>query len=126
MRYRSNQRILFFIIRYFLYLHFKCYPLSSFPLQKPPIPSPLTLLTNPPTPVSWSWHSPILGHRAFTEPRTSPPIDDRQGHPLLHMQLKPWVPPCVLFGWWFSPWELWGRLVGCYCCLTLYCEPAPV
>ena len=17
-------------------------------------------------------------------------------------------PPCVLFGWWFSPWELWG------------------
>jgi len=24
------------------------------------------------------------------------------------MQLEPWVPPCVLFGWWFSPWELWG------------------
>jgi hypothetical protein len=24
------------------------------------------------------------------------------------MWLKPWVPPCVLFGWWFSPWELWG------------------
>ena len=28
--------------------------------------------------------------------------------PLLHMRLEPWVPPCVLFGWWFSPWELWG------------------
>jgi hypothetical protein len=30
------------------------------------------------------------------------------------MKLEPWVPPCVcvLFGWWFSPWELWGvRLV---------------
>jgi hypothetical protein len=26
---------------------------------------------------------------------------------LLHMWLEPWVPPCVLFGWWFSPWELW-------------------
>jgi hypothetical protein len=25
----------------------------------------------------------------------------------LHMQLESWVPPCVLFGWWFSPWELW-------------------
>jgi hypothetical protein len=24
------------------------------------------------------------------------------------MQLDPWVPPCVLFGWWFSAWELWG------------------
>jgi hypothetical protein len=29
-------------------------------------------------------------------------IDAWQGHPLLHMQLEPWVPPCVLFGWWFS------------------------
>ena len=24
------------------------------------------------------------------------------------MQLEPWVSPCVLFGWWFSPWEFWG------------------
>ena len=24
------------------------------------------------------------------------------------MQLEPWVPLCVLFGWWFSLWELWG------------------
>ena len=25
------------------------------------------------------------------------------------MQLEPWVPLCVFFGWWwFSPWELWG------------------
>jgi hypothetical protein len=24
------------------------------------------------------------------------------------MRLEPWVPPCVFFGWWFSPWELWG------------------
>jgi hypothetical protein len=24
------------------------------------------------------------------------------------MQLESWVPPCILFGWWFSPWELWG------------------
>jgi hypothetical protein len=41
--------------------------------------------------------------------RTSvfPPTDDWQDHPLLHMQLEPWVPPCVLFGWWFSPWDFW-------------------
>jgi hypothetical protein len=24
------------------------------------------------------------------------------------MQLDPWVSPCVLFGWWFSPWENWS------------------
>ena len=36
------------------------------------------------------------------------PVDDQLGHPLLHMQLETLVPPCVPFGWWFSPWELWG------------------
>jgi hypothetical protein len=30
----------FFFISYFLHLHFKVYPLSKFPLQKSPIPSP--------------------------------------------------------------------------------------
>ena len=29
----------------------------------------------------------------------------------LHILLEPWVPPCVLLGWWFSPWELWGFLL---------------
>jgi hypothetical protein len=77
-----------FFIRYFLYLHFKCYPLSYFPLRKSPILSHLTLLPNPPTPTSWPWHSPILGHRTFTGPRASLPIDDPLGHPLLHMQLE--------------------------------------
>ena len=24
------------------------------------------------------------------------------------MQLEPWAPSCILFGWWFSPCELWG------------------
>jgi hypothetical protein len=35
-------------------------------------------------------------------------MDDRLGHPLLHMHLEPWVPPCFFFGWWFSPRKLWG------------------
>jgi hypothetical protein len=73
----------------------------------PHFPSPLPLLSNLPTPASWPWHSPIPGHRTFTGPRASPPIDDQLGHPLLHMQLKTWVPPCVLFVWWFSPWKMW-------------------
>jgi hypothetical protein len=84
--------------------------LSPFLVSPPktPYPLPLPLLTNPSTPASWPWHSPILGQRTFTGPRASPPIDDQLGHPLLHMWLEPWVPPCVFFGWWFSPRELWG------------------
>ena len=80
-------------------------------LVSPPknqFPCPLPLFTNPTTPASWSWHSLTLGHWAFTGPRTSPPIDDWQGHPLLHMPLEPWVPPCVFCGWWFSTREFWG------------------
>jgi hypothetical protein len=30
----------YFLIGYFIYLHFKCYLPSRFPLHKPPIPSP--------------------------------------------------------------------------------------
>ena len=74
---------------------------------KTPYPFPLPLLTNLPTPTSWPWHSPILGHRIFTGPRASPPIDDQLGHPQLHIQLEPHVPLCVFFNLWFSSKELW-------------------
>ena len=79
------------------------FPFPHLPSKHTPIPSPLPLLTNPPTPTSWLWHSPTLGHQAFTGPRASP-TDVLQGHRLLYMHLE----PCVLFGWCFSPWELWG------------------
>jgi hypothetical protein len=69
------------ITRYFLHLHFKCYTQS--PLYPPP-----ALLPNPPTPTSWTWHSPVLEHMIFTRPRASSPIDSRLSHPLLHMQLE--------------------------------------
>jgi hypothetical protein len=48
-------------IRYFLHLHFKCYPES-------PLYPPRTLLPYPPTPTSWPWHSPVLGHIKFARP----------------------------------------------------------
>jgi hypothetical protein len=74
--------------------------LSELPFPTPPpIPSTLPLLTpHPPIPASWHWHSPTLGHRTYTEPRPSPPIDDGQGYPLSHIQLERRVPPCLLFG----------------------------
>ena len=68
----------------------------------------LPLLPNPPTPASWPWHLPIMGNRAFTGPRSSLPIDDLLGHPMLHLWLEPQVPPCVFFDWWHSSKELWG------------------
>jgi hypothetical protein len=103
----------FFLVGYFIYLHFKM--LSPFPISPSqtsyPTHYPLLLWgcspSHPPTLTTPPCHLPTLGHRAFRGPRASPPIDDRQGHPLIHMQLEPWVTPCVLFGWWFSPWELW-------------------
>ena len=75
---------------------------------KTPYPLPLPLLSNPHTPTSWPCNSPTLGHRTFTGPRPSPPIDDRLAHPLLHMHLESWVQPCVFSDWWFSPREFWG------------------
>jgi len=46
--------------------------------------------THSPTLASPPLHSSTLGYWAFTRPRTSPPIDAWQGHPLLHKQLEPW------------------------------------
>ena len=54
---------------------------------KPPYPSP-ALLPSPPTPTSWPWCSPVLGHMIFARPRASPPIDGQLGHLLIHMQLE--------------------------------------
>ena len=90
------------------YLHFKCYPLSYFFLQKPPIPSHPPHAHQPNHFYFWPWKSPILGYITFTGPRASIPIDDKLGYLLLYMQLEPWVPSCVFFDWWFRPRELCG------------------
>jgi hypothetical protein len=52
----------FFFFRYFLCLHFKCYP--KILLYPPP-----TLLPYPVTPTSWPWLSPVLGHIKFARPK---------------------------------------------------------
>jgi hypothetical protein len=94
---------------FFIYIS-SVFPFPGFHFEKhpPPIFSPLLLLTNRSIPDFWPWHCPSLGHTAFKGQRASPPIDVQLGHPLLHKQQDPSVPPCVLFSWWFSPWELWS------------------
>ena len=83
--------------------------LSPFLVSPLKICYPLTLPAHYPTNShSWSWNSPILGHRAFTGPRASPLIDDWLGHHVLQIHLEPQVPPCVLLAWGFISKELWG------------------
>jgi hypothetical protein len=72
------------------------------PLFPPPTPCSTThplKITGPGTPFYWGIE--------YLQDK-GPPIDDWLGHPLLHMQLEPWVWPCVFLDWWFSPRELWG------------------
>jgi hypothetical protein len=88
-------RCFFSLCTFFLLDIFFMFPMSSPFLVSPakiPYPHPVLLLNNPPTPASSLWHSPILVLRVFTESRASPPIDDQLGHPLLHVQVQPWVP----------------------------------
>ena len=47
--------------RSFLHLHFKCYPEST-------LYPPQALLPYLPTPTSWAWCSPVLGHIKFACP----------------------------------------------------------
>jgi hypothetical protein len=79
---------------------------THYPITPPP--ASMSVFPHPSTPAFLPSNYPPLGYWVFTGPKASPPIDAWPGHPLLHMWLEPWVPPCLLFGWWFSPWELWG------------------
>jgi hypothetical protein len=108
-------------IGYLIYLHFKTlYPILP----------PLFLRVFPHSPN----HSclPVLaflyiGHPSFTGPRASHPLDAQQVNALLHMQMEPWIIPFVLFGWWFSPWVLWGSgwLILLFLLMGLQTSSAP-
>jgi hypothetical protein len=90
----------FFFLSYFLLDIFFIYisnliPFPASPSPSHPLPASMDVFPHPST------HShlplPILGLQAFTGPRAFPPIDVQQSHPVLHMQLEPWDPPCVFF-----------------------------
>jgi hypothetical protein len=68
-------KVAFISIGYFLYLHFKCYLLSEYSPGTPP-----SHLLSP----------------CFYDGVTLPTHQLLLRRPLLHMQLEPWVPPCVL------------------------------
>lgn len=85
---------------------------SWLPLRKHPHISPSSCLYEDAPPTTPSCLPTLALHYTgapnLGRTMTIPPTDAWQGHPLLHMWLEPWVASCVLFGWWFSPSELWG------------------
>jgi hypothetical protein len=94
-----------------MYLHSNVVPLPCFPSAKP-IPRPGSM-----TVISYQLiHSclttlafPCTGGLSIHRTKDLPSYCCLIRHiPLIHMQLESWVPPCVLFGWWFSFWEPWG------------------
>jgi hypothetical protein len=76
----------FFLSSYYILLHIFFIYISY--ISPNPLYSTPTLLPKPPTPSSWPWNSPVLGHIVLAILRASPHIDGRLGHPLLHMQLE--------------------------------------
>ena len=90
---------------YILYLHFKCYSLSSFSLCNcPPTLSPLPLVMHT--------HFPVLSF-LYTGALSLHRTKDYSSHwclarpPSTTYAAGVMGPSCVQFGWWFSPWELW-------------------
>ena len=54
----------------------------------PKVPHILPPLPYPPTPTSWPWRSPVLGHITFEDQWTSLSTDGQLGHLLIHMMLE--------------------------------------
>jgi hypothetical protein len=104
-----------FFITYFIYIS-NVIPLPSFPFITPlsPTPSPclyegahqsshLLLPQHPsvfPYPESSSLH--------MTKELPSQWCLTRPSSDTYPAGVTGTCPPCILFGWWFSPWELWG------------------
>ena len=112
------QSTIFFFIGHFIYLHVKYYAPSPFPVWKLDIPplAPAFMMTPLPPIHLLPPHAPRILLCWDTEP------SQYQGTPLLlmphkaillYIKLEPFVLPCVLFIWWFDPWELCGSW---YCC----------
>ena len=105
-------------------------PLPSFPSTHSPSHPPL-LFASTHSRFTLLWYQTTVGHQASTGPRASSPTDARWSHPLLHIELEPWISPCILFGRWFSPWMLfvvqWVDLFFLWGCNPLqFCQSFPL
>ena len=110
--------LLLFLLRYMflflldifcIYIQFPfLISLPETPYPIPPPPASMRVWPHSPIPASNS-HIPLhWGIKPSWDQEPLLPLMSHIYHPLLHMPLEPWVPPCVFLCWWFSPWELWG------------------
>ena len=104
-------------------------PLPSFPSTHSPSHPPV-LFASTHSRFTLLWYQTTVGHQASTGPRASSPTDARWSHPLLHIELEPWISPCILFGRWIRPWMLfvvqWVDLFFLWGCNPLqFCESFP-
>jgi hypothetical protein len=97
-------RMYFFIL--FLLDIFIIYISSA--ISKVPYTLPPALQPNPPTPTSWPWRSPVLGHIKFVISKGLSSNVGQLGHLLLHMQLET---------------QALGILVSSYCCSYRVADP---
>jgi hypothetical protein len=125
---------LFFKLKFIFYSLFYLFtfqtlsPFPVSPLQTPiPLPSLLRLWGSSPlptTPTSAHWHSPTQGHWAPQDQGPPLPLMPDKSI-LLHTQLEPWVPPCVLFSCGLVP----GSAGGYSWLILLFflwgCKPLP-
>ena len=95
--------LLFFLllINYSIHLYFGSYPTSWLLFHQPAIRHPPStwpffcvrvLLLAPTLSFPTTLTFPYAGYQTSPGSRDSPPIAVRQGHPLLHMYLEPWIP----------------------------------
>ena len=96
---------LYFFIGCFIYVHFKYYLLSQFPLWKAPTPTSSPCFYEgalPPTHPLPPHCPSILLHWGIKPSKHQGPLllvmPEKALH-LLHMLLELWVVPCIFFGW---------------------------
>lgn len=104
-----KKQLPWYFINHFLCLHFKWYSPSQISLHKSPITPPF-----PPLLCLYKGASsliyPFLPHFSSipllwgTKPPSLPLISDKVISATYY--LESWLPPCILFGCWFSLWEL--------------------
>jgi hypothetical protein len=83
-------------------------PFPTFPLETPYTIPPTSVRMLPLPPTHSQFRALAFPYTGTSRLHRTKGFSARQCHPLLHSQLEPSVPPCVFFGWSFSPWELGG------------------
>ena len=132
------QTIKTIIFNCFIYLHSKCccssysaskrfsvHPTSLCLWEGSPLPTFYWPIPHSPTHPDPHASYPPLGYQVYNKVLdTSSPTEARQDSPLLHKFQGPYTRACMIFGLWFSLWEL-PRVWICWYSRSFYGFPSP-